>query len=528
MVRLKIDDIDIEVPKGTTVLQAARKLGIDIPTMCYMEGYENRASCLVCMVKEKGSGKLNPSCALQVAEGMDIITNDDEVFQSRQQSLELLLSDHVGDCEAPCRTGCPAFINIPKMNRMIAEGRFLDAHKLVKQELALPLLLGHICEAPCEKVCRRREVDTTVAICQLIKFVAANDLKAANNYRPEKAAPSGKRVAVVGSGPAGLSAAYHTLEKGHSVSIFDQNDEAGGSLRTEQRDKKLPVDVLESEVKNLHDYGAEFKLGVAITEAYFHEHLNKEFDAIIFAGGLSGQSFLDALLGKNAKGILKINTDTFETEIPGFFVCGSSLKSQSMAIKVVAQGKAVALSADVFLHGLKPVKQRRIFNSKFGKLNEVEKTEYMKEAADVDQILPSEGLSDGYIMEEARKEASRCMHCDCRKVDNCKLRIYADDYSADRRKFLFGQRKSLQKFGEHETVIYEPEKCIRCSLCVDITKHHKEDQGLTEMGRGFNVQIMVPFQTSIKNALKLSADECVRACPTAALAYKETDKNLNL
>ena len=103
MIKLKIDNKEIEVEKGTTILSAANKLGIDIPTMCFKEGHHNHPSCMVCLVKDDQSGNLVPSCAMPVAEGMEIITNDEEVINSRREALELLLSDHAGDCEAPCQ-----------------------------------------------------------------------------------------------------------------------------------------------------------------------------------------------------------------------------------------------------------------------------------------------------------------------------------------------------------------------------------------------------------------------------------------
>ena len=94
------------------------------------------------------------SCALKVTEGMDIASEDQEVKDARKEALELLLSDHVGDCEAPCSLTCPAGMNIPQMNRLIAAGKFDEALKVVKETIALPYVLGYVCPAPCEKACR--------------------------------------------------------------------------------------------------------------------------------------------------------------------------------------------------------------------------------------------------------------------------------------------------------------------------------------------------------------------------------------
>ena len=141
---ITIDNIPIETNPGTTVLQAAASIGIQIPTMCYGEGHSNHPSRMVCLVKDLGSGKMIPSCAMPVHEGMQIQTHSPEIREIRREALELLLGDHVGDCEAPCRLSCPAFMNIPLMNRLIAGGHLHEALTIVREEIALPLILGYI------------------------------------------------------------------------------------------------------------------------------------------------------------------------------------------------------------------------------------------------------------------------------------------------------------------------------------------------------------------------------------------------
>jgi NADH dehydrogenase/NADH:ubiquinone oxidoreductase subunit G len=136
---------------------------------------------------------------------------------------------------------------------------------------------------------------------------------------------------------------------------------------------------------------------------------------------------------------------------------------------------------------------------------------------------PVQGFMEGYSEEEARKEASRCMHCDCRKSDSCKLRRYADDYNADRKRFAPPERKSLLRNLQHNLVVYEPEKCIRCGLCIEITQKGAEQIGLAFAGRGFDVRVKAPFHSSMEEALKKTAAACAAACPTGALALKEVE-----
>ncbi len=195
MPRLTIDQRRIEVPAGSTILDAAEQLGIEIPTLCFSRQCEPSTSCLVCLVKLLPSGRIVPACATPVAEGMQVESETDEVHAVRRSTLELLLSDHLGDCVAPCSFGCPAQMNIPQMLRQIAAGELREALITVKADIALPAVLGRICPAPCEKVCRRGNLDGSIAICELKRIVADVDLDSAEPYLPPCRPASGKRVA---------------------------------------------------------------------------------------------------------------------------------------------------------------------------------------------------------------------------------------------------------------------------------------------------------------------------------------------
>ncbi|MCB0585895.1 MAG: (2Fe-2S)-binding protein, partial [Phaeodactylibacter sp.] len=107
MIRFKVNHKEVEVARGAYLLPALQALGYDIPHLCYYEGLEHYTSCMLCLVKDARTGALIPSCSLRVEPEMDIITDDEEIFEARKTGLELLLSDHVGDCEAPCTKACP-------------------------------------------------------------------------------------------------------------------------------------------------------------------------------------------------------------------------------------------------------------------------------------------------------------------------------------------------------------------------------------------------------------------------------------
>ncbi len=522
MIKLKIDNQTIEVEKGATVLDAARKVGKEIPSMCYKEGYSNHPSCMVCVVKNFQTGDLIPSCAYPAQDGMEISTDDNDVREARKEALELLLSDHIGDCEAPCTLACPAGMDIPLMNRLIAENKLDEAIRIVKRHIALPLVLGYVCPAPCEKACRRKQVDESISICQLKRFVAGQDVAGEANFLPEKPAESGKKVAIIGAGPAGLAAAYHLAEMGHTCEVYDKREVAGGSLSDLSPDE-LPEKTIEKDIAAIKKLGVVFHLKQAVDKQKF-DSLSQSYDALLLATGEASDELASFGLEMEPEKGLQINKN-YQTNLEGIFACGSVIKKQKMAVRALAQGRDAALSVDAWLQ-----KQNRApeiqFNSKFGKLQPLEIIEYKKEASGSNVKRPDVDFMQSFSEKQAQVEANLCMHCDCRKPQSCKLRIYADEYKADRRKYLMGDRNLIRKMNHHDLVIYEPEKCIRCGLCIEIAQKREDLSGLTFIGRGFDVRVQVPFNETLQQALEDTAIECAEACPTGAIAMKDKEERL--
>lgn len=450
---------------------------------------------------------------------MEVITMDAEIHESRKEALELLMSDHVGDCEGPCRLGCPAVMNIPLMNRLIANGEFSEAIKVVKEDVALPFILGYICPAPCEKVCKRNQIDSPVSICQLKKFVAAEDLTGERPWFPEKENPTNKKIAIIGSGPAGLASSFYLTIKGHQCVIFEKAEFPGGTLRIIGEDR-LPHLVIDTEVDYLRNFGVHFQLNKNITPEVFENEILGKFDAIVLAAGApEGQNTGFLGLEYHQPGLIA-NPETFETRHPGIYACGSIMRKQNMAVRTVQQGKDAARTVDRWLKGLKPQIIEWKFNSKFGKLKPEEFEEYLKESVPDNRRNPAKGELPGFEVNEAIAEAKRCLHCDCRKPETCKLRKYSFDYHVERTKYLTGSRNKITKSFTHESIVYEPEKCIKCGLCVEIASSEPKLAGLSYIGRGFTVKIGIPFSTELGEALRKTASACAEACPTGAIAFK--------
>ena len=172
MVKLKINNIETEFPEGTTILDAAEKAGIIIPTLCFKKGLPHYSSCMVCMVKDKRTNGFIPSCSASVQEGMDIDASSDDVIQLRKKSVELLLSEHRAECEAPCRIVCPAGYNIPKINRLLASKDYNRVIELLNTYVTTAEVICADCAGYCENACRRKKVDKQVSIRNIILFLS--------------------------------------------------------------------------------------------------------------------------------------------------------------------------------------------------------------------------------------------------------------------------------------------------------------------------------------------------------------------
>ena len=283
-IALAIDGRSVRVPEGTTILKAAESLGIRIPTLCHEDGQEPFASCFVCVVQVEGNSSLVPSCAMPVEDGMVVRTSTDEVIDARRTALELLLSEHRGDCVAPCEMACPAGLDIASMCGRLKAGRVDEAIVSMRERIPFNAILGRICPRYCERVCRRRLLDEAVGVADLQRFAGDAALKTDSHPR-KNASLSGKRVAIVGAGLAGLSAAYFLLEKGHACTLFDANSEPGGMLRYGIGRFRLPGAVLDGEIELVRRLGATFRPNTRLGKDLSLESLRRDFDAVLLALG---------------------------------------------------------------------------------------------------------------------------------------------------------------------------------------------------------------------------------------------------
>ncbi|UCE61461.1 MAG: FAD-dependent oxidoreductase, partial [Phycisphaerales bacterium] len=442
-----------------------------------------------------------------------------EAHDARRTGLELLLSDHVGDCTAPCQNTCPAQMDVPSMLRGVAAGDMAGAIQTIKREMAFPGVLGWVCPELCEHTCRRSDLDKPVSICLVKRYAAEVDLASDVPHLPLCKPASGKKTAIVGAGPAGLSAAYHLLQLGHACDVFDKHAEPGGMLRSEYDEASLPRSVLDAEIGVIVKLGARLRMETRIGKDMSLAELTEAYDAVLLAVGKleDTKCFFEEVEVQSGK--LRINPSTYQTSRSGVFAAGDAVQPGKVVVRALASGKNAARCIDQYVSGMEVGAPSRPFTSRAGRLNEDELVQLTVGCSYADRATPSGAPGSGMSEQQARQEALRCLHCDCARKENCKLRDYAEAYGAVVNRYR-GERRTYERHLQHADIVYEPGKCIVCGLCVKIAAEQGESLGLTFIGRGFDVRVDVPFSESIAEGLKRAARKCAEACPTGALALR--------
>ena len=293
----------VSVPEGSTILEAAQMHGVDIPTLCHDEQLEPFSSCWLCVVKLEGMRRYVPACGTKVASGMKIRTDTDDVRAVRRMALELLLSNHRGDCVAPCKATCPAGVDVQGYIALIAQRKYREATALVKEVNPFPLALGRVCTRPCEAECRRNAVDGPVAIDYLKRFAADRDVASGEPWSPDVAPPTGKRVALVGAGPGSLTAAFYLSQAGHETVVFEALPEAGGMLRYGIPEYRLPKETLNTEISLITGLGVSVEYGKALGRDFtLRDLLAQGFDAVFLGLGAMGSRKM-RVAGEDLEGV---------------------------------------------------------------------------------------------------------------------------------------------------------------------------------------------------------------------------------
>jgi len=290
--------------KGEYILDIAKRQGIQIPTLCHDPRLEPYSSCYLCVVEIEGQRNLQPSCSTRVAEGMSINTDNERVHRARKTALDLIMSNHYADCVAPCRERCPAGVDVQGYISLIEKGLYSEAVKVIKSTNPLPAICGRVCVRPCEVACRRNLLDegTGVGIDYMKRFAADADLDSQNHYIPEIAPSTGKKIAIIGAGPGGLSAAYFLQQKGHQCDIYEAQPYAGGWLRYGIPEYRLPNDLLQREVDSVTELGVNIFFNKKLGDNLSYKNISENYDATILTIGSQRGTLLGAV-GEDAEGV---------------------------------------------------------------------------------------------------------------------------------------------------------------------------------------------------------------------------------
>ena len=285
LIQITIDNHPLQVEAGTTLLAAATANGLKIPNLCFDGRVELYGACGLCVVEVEGTPKLQRACSTKARDGMVVHTDTERVVRARKMALELLLSDHDGDCKAPCTKACPAGTDCQGYVGLIANGEYTEATRLIKEKIPLPSSIGRVCPHPCEKECRRRFVDEPVSIAALKAFASDMDMASSTPFVPFVEPDTGKRVAVVGGGPGGLTAAYFLRRQGHAVTVLDAMPKMGGMLRYGIPEYRLPKALLDREIAQIAALGVKMQNNVRVGEQVTLQDLQNEYDAVVLAAG---------------------------------------------------------------------------------------------------------------------------------------------------------------------------------------------------------------------------------------------------
>ena len=338
----------------------------------------------------------------------------------------------------PCRAACPAKVNVQGYVSLLQQGKFKESVELVRKSIPFPAICGRVCYSPCEDACVRKNVDQPVSI-RALKWIIADIEREEGRVRPESIPKThGEKIAIIGAGPAGLTAAYELAKLGYPVTVFEAMPEPGGMMRHFIPDARLRKDVVANEIAYIRDVGVDIRTNSILGKDVSLDGLwNEGYKAIFVAMGIpkvwsrkmktTDETALPPVLFGKEEGkastqspTVAIDSVTLETRIPGVFAGGDMITGKaSSIINAIAAGKRAAISIVRYLNGQ---------NLRNGRGETVEETAWVKDwgrvtkkparyvspRSDVGKQNVSFEKADELLMkikEAAKFEAKRCVGC---------------------------------------------------------------------------------------------------------------------
>ena len=332
---------------------------------------------------------------------------------------------------SPCTATCPLHCNAHGYVALISQGKFKEALERVREKLPFPGILAYACAHPCERECKRIEKDRPISICHLKRFLVDHVEEPEFKFTPPE--EKGKKIAIVGGGPSGLTAAYDLRKMGYSVTLFESKNELGGLLICGFPSYRLPRQVVKKDLSVIEKMGIEVRLNTQVGKDTSPETLYQSYDAIFIAGGIAGvESILQALKGlkktsppphpspsrgegeggglkKTRGGTIQVNSISLETGVKGVFAGGDMVTGPGTIVESIAHGRKAAISIDRYLRGEDLIQGRESEGTQISPLRSL--LPYSKRMER--ETLPNmvKPLAPGLTMEEAMEEARRCLNC---------------------------------------------------------------------------------------------------------------------
>jgi ferredoxin len=382
-------------------------------------------------------------------------------------------------------------MDVPSVARWVRAGDFAQALAVVRQTIALPGVLGHICPEPCAKGCHRSAHDGGLAVCALKRGLVAQELASGPISPPTCAPDTGKSVAIVGTGPTGLAAAFELLQRGYRVTLIDKATQLGGALRTHVPPAELPPELLDAELDVLLRMGITLRLGCSFGPELTTADLRGQYDAVLLALGPMTPALAEAHGWPwRGQGVL---TQSYRLGTTGLYAAGAMVIPTRLAVKGLAHVNPVATMKPMRFSVHRPHPHIT--------------------------VIPQTPATTTHTPEAMSLEAQRCLQCGCAVADSCRLRNYAEEYGA-----RWSTHNPTQipppLITSHPEVDIDISKCIGCGLCVEVTKQAREPVGLTLAGRGLTFHLATPLGVSWAQALTHSASRCAEVCPTGAIVRR--------
>ncbi|MDP2970215.1 MAG: FAD-dependent oxidoreductase, partial [Deltaproteobacteria bacterium] len=310
----------------------------------------------------------------------------------------------------PCTATCPLHCNAQGYVALISQGKLKEALALVRETLPFPGILAYVCAHPCERECKRIEVDRPVSICDLKRFLV--DHVEETEFDPTPAEERSQKVAIAGAGPSGLTAAFDLRRMGYPVTLFESRSKLGGLLTHGFPSYRLPVEVVKKDLSVIEKMGIEICLNTEVGKDISFEEIQKTYDAIFLAVGSTGAGPISEVfrgLKRSRRGMIQVDPLTLETNVKGVFAGGDGVTGPGTIVESMAQGRKGAISIDRSIRG-EDLRHGREFE---GRQASPMQSFLPDTKRDEREVLPHmvKPTGPGLTLEEAIEDAKRCLNC---------------------------------------------------------------------------------------------------------------------